>query len=74
MKRKAIIIISSVCILLFLIISYVVGFLVYDGSVGSVQKIKDEDIVEVFSHREGRPLEKLKNYNYFAQTLNLYNF
>lgn len=64
MKKKAIIIISSVCILLFLIISYVVGFLVYDGSVGSVQKIKDEDIVEVFSHREGRPLEKLKNYKY----------
>ncbi|CEQ09301.1 alpha/beta hydrolase [[Clostridium] sordellii] len=64
MKKKAILIISALVILTILIGSYVVGYLVYDGSVGSHQKIKNEDIVEVFSHRKGKPLEKLENYKY----------
>ncbi|MEG2983275.1 MAG: alpha/beta hydrolase [Peptostreptococcaceae bacterium] len=64
MKKKAIIIISLISVVIFLIVSCVVGYLVYDGSVGSEQKIKNEDIVEVFSHRKGKPLDKLKKYKY----------
>ena len=45
MKKKVIFIISALVILTILIGSYVVGYLVYDGSVGSHQKIKNEDIV-----------------------------
>ncbi|WP_373600596.1 alpha/beta hydrolase [Paraclostridium bifermentans] len=63
MKKKAIIIISII-ILILVGVSCYIGYLVYDGSVGSEQKIKNEDIVEVFSQREGKPLEKLKNYKY----------
>lgn len=63
-KKKAIIITSSILAALFLVISYVVGYLVYDGSVGSEQSIKNEDVMEVFSEREGKPLEKLENYKY----------
>ncbi|MDB8800862.1 alpha/beta hydrolase [Romboutsia sp. 1001216sp1] len=46
----------------FIGVSTFIGYLVYDGSVGSSQKIKNEDVVEVFSSRENKPLERLKNY------------
>ncbi|MGL5712597.1 MAG: alpha/beta hydrolase [Paraclostridium sp.] len=64
MKKKAIIISSSAIVILFLVVSYVVGYLVYDGSVGSEQSIKNEEVVEVFSNRENKPLERLENYKY----------
>ena len=48
----------------FIGVSTFIGYLVYDGSVGSSQKIKNEDVVEVFSSRENKPLERLKNYEY----------
>lgn len=50
--------------ILFVVISVIVGYLVYDGSVGSHQKIKNEDVLEVFSNRANKPLDKLDDYNY----------
>ena len=61
--KKSILVVFFISLVL-LIGSCVVGYLVYDGSVGSSQKIKNEDIVEVFSHREGKPLDRLKKYKY----------
>ena len=49
-------------VFLWIAISYIMGKLVYDGSVGSSQKIKNEDVVEVFSKRKEKPFDKLKNY------------
>lgn len=63
-KKKALIISTSILVLAFLIISVVVGYLVYDGSVGSEQIIKNEDVMEVFSNRENKPLEKLIKYKH----------
>ncbi|MGX4600686.1 alpha/beta hydrolase [Faecalimicrobium sp. JNUCC 81] len=63
-KKKIAIIIISIITILFLTVSYVVGYLVYDGSVGSEQSIKNEEVLEVFSNRENKPLDRLKNYKY----------
>lgn len=61
-KKKIITIILAIILAIFLGASYVMGMLVYNGSVGSSQKIKNEDVVEVFSSREDKPLDRLENY------------
>ena len=50
-------------VIIFLIGSCIVGDMVYDGSVGSSQRIKNEDMIKEYSNREGKPLERLKKYN-----------
>ncbi|RDY23681.1 alpha/beta hydrolase [Romboutsia maritimum] len=65
----------NIVVILWLVMSYIIGKLVYDGSVGSSQKIKNEDVVEVFSKREDKPFEKLSNYKteeILIDTLNNY--
>ncbi|MEG1311802.1 MAG: alpha/beta hydrolase [Romboutsia sp.] len=72
-KKKIIMIALSTISILFLIVSYIIGSMVYDGSVGSEQSIKDEDVLETFSNRENKPLERLENYKYediFIESLN----
>ncbi|WP_234885190.1 alpha/beta hydrolase [Clostridium tarantellae] len=62
--KKILSIIISVVLVLFIGLSYVLGRLVYKGSVGSSQKIKNEDVVEVFSKEEDKPLYELEKYKH----------
>ena len=67
MKNKKIVTITiSVLTTSTLIIgaSYYMGKLVYDGSVGSSQKIEEDEMVAVYGSREGKPLDKLNEYNH----------
>ncbi|MEF9992171.1 MAG: alpha/beta hydrolase [Romboutsia sp.] len=64
MKKKIAIISILTISILFLVVSYIVGGMVYDGSVGSKQKIENQEVLEVFSNRENKPLEVLEKYQY----------
>lgn len=61
-RKKFITIMLSLLIAIVLGVPYIMGMLVYDGSVGSSQKIKNEEVIDVFSAREDRPLNELENY------------
>ncbi|MCH1959216.1 alpha/beta hydrolase [Romboutsia hominis] len=74
-SKKKVLFIAIIMVLSLLGGSYYLGKLVYDGSVGSSEVNKSENIVEVFSQKPDKPLDKLKNYkheNLMIKTKNNY--
>lgn len=68
-KKKKIFIVFISSFILISIVSYILAFLVYKGSVGLSQKVKNEEVIEVFSMKEEKPLTKLKNYNHYSEMI-----
>lgn len=64
MSKKKIVITTAIVIASLLGGSVYLGKLVYDGSVGSSEITKREDIVEVFSKDPEKPLYRLENYKH----------
>lgn len=68
MKKKKMIIGSSIVATatagLVGVATWIVGGLVYDGSVGKDASVKSEDMVEFYSNREDKVLDKLANYEH----------
>ncbi|MGL5244896.1 MAG: alpha/beta hydrolase [Sarcina sp.] len=62
--KKILGIIIIIILVLFIGVSCILGKLVYDGSVGSSQKIKNEEVMEVFSREENKPLDELDKYTH----------
>lgn len=68
-KKKKVIIVSISLVILISIVSYILAFLVYKGSVGSSQKVKNEEVIEVFSQKEDKPLKKLESYSHYNEMI-----
>ncbi|MGL4740766.1 MAG: alpha/beta hydrolase [Sarcina sp.] len=67
MNNKKLVIFTSSTILtcsLALGSSYYMGKLVYNGSVGSEQTVKNEEMLAVYSSRANKPLKVLEKYKY----------
>lgn len=63
-KNKKVIAIISVITVVFIGATYIVGGMVYDGSIGSKPEVAVEVMAEYYENSEDKPLEKLDNYNY----------
>ncbi|MEG2539734.1 MAG: hypothetical protein RSA01_09085 [Clostridium sp.] len=49
---------------MFSAVTYIVGSMIYDGSVGSVPAIAKDDMIDYYKGREDKLLDKLDNYKY----------
>lgn len=62
-KKKIIIGLLAGSVVLFSMVTYIVGSMVYAGSVGSSPEVNKDEMIEVYSQKEDKPLNKLEEYN-----------
>ncbi|GAB6168492.1 alpha/beta hydrolase [Clostridium carnis] len=62
-KNKIIRWIVAIILIVFLSLTYIVGGMVYNGSVGSSPEVDKDSMIEVYSSREDKLLDKLEKYN-----------